>query len=345
MIVWIVGFTRKGCGIAERISNVLGEDVCRVFSKTSADITGTERIECSMNEWTCKAFETSDAVIFVGAAGIAVRYIAPFLKNKGVDPAVIVVDDMGSFVVPIVSGHIGGANALAKRIASGIGAIPVITTATDRNGKFSVDSFAVENDMHIGSMALAKDISAAILDGRQVGLFTEVHLTNTPSELTECDNGELGIFISPRDVKGPFIKCLKLTPRCHVLGIGSRKGISAEDMERFISDVLRNEEIAIESVRAIGSIDLKKDEGCIIEFGKKYRIPCEFFTSEELAALPDIGYTGSEKVRSVTGVDNVCERAAMMLSRDGALLVKKISKEGKTLSISKDGSSFNMGVE
>lgn len=108
-----------------------------------------------------------DGIVFVGAVGIAVRSIAPFIENKAKDPAVIVLDEEGMFCIPILAGHLGGANALALWIADAVGAVPVITTATDRKKRFAVDLFAKENDLEISDLKLAKEISAALLAGKR----------------------------------------------------------------------------------------------------------------------------------------------------------------------------------
>ncbi|MBR6258633.1 MAG: hypothetical protein IKR21_00285 [Oscillospiraceae bacterium] len=120
-------------------------------------------IDTPCTDFCGRLFSERDALIFVSAAGIAVRSVAPFIKDKRTDPAVICIDERGKNVIPLLSGHIGGANALALRIADHLGASPIITTATDVNGKFSVDKWAAENGFMIDNMKAAKAVSAAIL--------------------------------------------------------------------------------------------------------------------------------------------------------------------------------------
>ena len=127
-------------------------------------------------DWRRMAWEQAEGLVFVGAVGIAVRSIAPLLRSKTTDPAVVVVDEAGQFAISLVSGHMGGANQLARQVASCLDATPVVTTATDVNGKFAVDVFAVKNGLAIGSMRRAKEISAAILAGRPVGIHTAYRL-------------------------------------------------------------------------------------------------------------------------------------------------------------------------
>jgi cobalt-precorrin 5A hydrolase len=285
-------------------------------------------------------------VIFIGAVGIAVRYVAPFLKNKAADPAVICMDERGQFVIPLLSGHIGRANDLAKEIAEVTCAVPVITTATDIHGRFSVDSYAVKNNLHIGSMAAAKEISSLIVDDKKVGLVTDVPISDKiPPELDLNGDEDTGIFISYRESKGPFKRTLKLTPRCHVLGIGCRRGTPAERIEDFVKEVLKREDISMNSVRAVASIDLKRDEAGLLEFSGRIKAEPVFFSSEALASLPDMGFTPSDRVKKITGVDNVCERAAFAASKNGKIIVKKISKDGMTLSIAREPVYLDMAGE
>ena len=258
------------------------------------------------------------------------------------DPAIISMDDGGQFVISLLSGHIGGANDLAKEIAEKIGAVPVITTATDVHGKFAVDTFAAKQDMHIWSIRLAKEVSSLIVNGGRVGLVSDVPVTGSiPPELDLDGKEELGIFVSYSGSEGPFARTLKLTPRCHILGIGCRRGTSAWNIETLMNEVLSRENISVKSVRGIASIDLKSDEEGLLEFSKRMRIDPVFFTANELASLPDMGFTPSELVMSVTGVDNVCERAAFAAARNGDIIVRKTSREGVTLAVVREPFSLD----
>jgi cobalt-precorrin 5A hydrolase len=334
MRIRTIAFSRRGCELAQKVRKALKQHDCTIHSKTTAGAAGTEKVDGPASIWTKNAFVSSDAIIFIGAVGIAVRYIAPFLKNKTKDPAVICIDEKGGFVIPLLSGHIGGANDLAEEIAEAIGAVPVVTTATDIHGRFSVDSYAVKNNLHIGSMSAAKEISALIVDDRKAGLVSEFPVPGgTPPELDLGGNEDVGIFISHGRSKGPFKRTLKLTPRCHILGIGCRKGTPCGKIEAFVKKALEKEDISIKSVRAVASIDMKSSEEGLLEFSRKIKAESVFFTSEELSSLPDLGFTPSERVKAVTGVDNVCERAAFAASKDGRIILKKTSEDGMTLAV------------
>ena len=343
-MIYIVAFSSRGCSTALRIAEGLGLEY-RVFSKTTGNTADTETIITSISDWTSAAFKKSEGIVFVGATGIAVRAIAPHLKNKMEDPAIVCVDELGRYSISLLSGHIGGANILAERIALTIGAEPIITTATDINKKFSVDSFATSCDMHIGSMALAKDVSAAVLEGKFVGLKSDYPMKGcVPNELTIADTGELGIYITSKS-KEPFEKTLSLFPRNHVLGIGCKKGTPKADIDELVTSVLNSFDISIKSIRLIASIDLKKEEEGLLKFASDNEIPVIFFSSGELNSLPDIGYSRSDFVIKITGVDCVSERSAIKASINGELIVKKISENGVTVAIVREPFELYFGDE
>ena len=343
-MIFIVAFSTKGCSTALKIAKGLGKE-CKVFSKTSGDSTDTEMITVSMSDWTGAAFKEAKGIVFVGATGIAVRAIAPHLKNKMKDPAIVCVDELGKYAISLLSGHLGGANILTKQVASIIGGEPIITTATDINKKFSVDSFALSHDMAIGSMALAKDVSAAVLEGRFVGLKSDYTLKgNLPDGLTIADAGELGVYITSNSIE-PFTKTLRLFPKDHILGIGCKKGTSEVDINDLVTSVLGSSDVSIKNVRLIASIDLKKEEKGLLKFAEDNRIPTIFFSSEDLNSLPDVGYSRSDFVIKITGVDCVSERSAMAASIDGELIVKKVSRNGVTVALVREPLELCFGDE
>ena len=275
-------------------------------------------------------FTGSDALIFIGAAGIAVRTIAPHVVSKTSDPAVIVIDDRGRFVIPVLSGHIGGANDIARGIAGLIGAQPVVTTATDGAGRFSCDAWAVKHDCAISSMAVAKDVSAAILT-HDIPVSSEYELPDDlPSGLVAGSDGELGIYIGIYKGK-PYVSTLRLVPRVVTLGVGCRKGISVQDIMKCVRMVLDSNDIDIRAVGKIASIDVKKDEKGILELAEALGAQTEFYTADELNAVPG-EFDESEFVRKTVGTGNVCERAAALAG--GKLIIKKTAHGGVTVAVS-----------
>ena len=327
-----VAFSTNGCRTALRLGDALREDDVRIFSKTSSDSLGVERIEGKMDEWTGSSWDECDALVYIGAIGIAVRYIAPYGRSKTTDPAVVCMDEHGRWAVALLSGHIGGCNELTARIADRMGSEPIITTATDLNGKFSVDTFAARNGMRISSMAIAKDVSARVLDGRFVGFRSAIPVVgDLPDGITLADTGELGICISSDPDERPFDVTLSLVPQDIVLGVGCRRGTDPDKLWRFVTSTLEGLGIARQRVAAVSSIDIKRDEEAILELARRLRVPASFHSAEELNSLRG-EFSRSEFVSSVTDVDCVCERSAAIAGGEEFVL-RKTPMDGMTLAI------------
>ena len=331
MKIAIIAFSTNGCSTSLKIKNILKNDEITLACKTTSDTLGIKNIEGKTSVWVSERFIDSDAIIFVGSIGIAVRYIAPFVKSKTTDPAIVCLDELGRFTVPILSGHIGGANKLANKIAEGLNSTVVITTATDINSKFSVDVFAVENNLRIMSMSLAKDCSARILDGRFIGMCSEYEYDELPNGLTKSDRGEFGICISQDKKKKPFDSTLSLIPMDVHLGIGCRKDTDSQKLCDFVFEILNEMNIDKSRICSINSIDLKSKEKAIIELSEKLRVPFYTYSSDELNKLEGT-FSKSEFVNKITNVDCVCERSAMVKGKE--LIKKKTAKDGMTIAIS-----------
>ena len=196
-----------------------------------------DSIQISTSAWAGEKFSDSDALIFIGATGIAVRSIAPYVASKKSDPAVLVVDECGKFVISLLSGHLGGANELALKTAEILEAIPVVTTATDLHHRFAVDVFAKKNNCNIFNMKAAKEVSAALLAGKKVGFYSEFPTdgmddrseeeTQKSSDFdgtgTDCTNIDCGVAVTVHTSCNPFISTTQVVPKCLTLGMGCRK--------------------------------------------------------------------------------------------------------------------------
>ena len=335
MKVYIIAFSTQGCRTAKAVAEAMsGEDVS-LFAKTTADSLGITQVTKSMRTWTKEAFSVCDSIVFVGSVGIAVREIAPFVKSKDVDPAVISMDELARFTIPLLSGHIGGANELALRIAGDIGSTPVVTTATDINGKIAIDAFAVTHDMAIFNLKAAKDVASRILSGDPVGIVSDFPIEGTvPPELSAGPDAPTLVVVS-ENIAGRPKGALLLIPRRRVLGIGCRRGTPKEDIEALVDRVLSENGIPRETVRACASIDLKKDEEGLLAFAADRRLPISFHSAEELNSLEG-EFSRSEFVNSVTSVDCVCERSAVFASRSGRITVRKQAANGVTVAVAEE---------
>lgn len=325
----IVSFTRKGALLGEKIGKGLPDAEIYTICRLSQE-TGQKPVD-RLRDWTALQFAEKDGLIFISATGIAVRAIAPFVKDKLTDPAVVSVDEAGRFAVPLLSGHMGGANDLARQVATLSGGTAVISTATDVNGCFAVDVWARENGLTLTDREGAKRISAAILEGKTVSFATEIPMER-PAALTGGKSGGLGVFVTVHTNLRPFSRTLCLYPKALVLGIGCKKGLNVGQVEKVVRRVLQEHGLATEAVAKIASIDLKTEDAGIQRLAKQWQIELCFYTAEELRAVEG-NFTQSSFVRSVTGVDNVCERSAVLASGGGRLLVRKQAGEGVTVAV------------
>lgn len=338
MDISIISFTQKGSLLNKKLScnlNKFGYN-CESFTtyKTAKEL-GLFSLKNGLKDWTEEHFHKKEAIIFIGAIGIAVRAIAPFVKSKTTDPAIVVIDELGKFTVPILSGHIGGANFLTEEISRILDSTPVITTATDINGKFSVDIFARKENLYICDMTMAKKISSEVLDNVDIGVVSDYKIEgNLPKGVKILENGEIGVCISVQD-KSPFINTLNLIPKILTLGIGCRRDTSIDQIKNIVMKVLNENNISINAVKNVASIDLKKDEKGLIQFVEKYGLEFITYTSDELNALEG-EFTESTFVKSVTGVSNVCERAAVLGSNNGKLIINKRAENGVTVAIAEE---------
>ena len=328
MKVSIIAFTDNGMEIAYKLSNSLSE---------TNDVDFTRCGKGALSTWTEEHFSTNDALIFIGAIGIALRAIAPYIKTKTKDPAVVVVDELGQFSIPILSGHIGGANELALRISEILNAIPVITTATDINKVFAVDTWAKSQGLHILNPECIKLVSSKLLKGESVHVKSDYPIQgNLPKNVylndLEDSNAGYDVIITHKDLENERKNdTLLLVPQIITVGIGCRKDISFEAIESSILNILESENYHILAINALASIDKKANENGILEFAKKYDLPFNTYSAEELNSLEG-DFTKSDFVKSVVEVDNVCERSAVMES-DGELIRRKDTCDGRGVTV------------
>ena len=313
-----LAFSDRGEALAARLAEALGGKASRCSRPLS------------LAEWTGEAFLQAQGLVFVGAAGIAVRAIAPFVKSKVSDPAVVVVDECGRFAVPILSGHLGGANDLARSIAAACGAAAVITTATDANGAFAVDEWARRQDCRVLDPGRIKEISSAVLAGKTVRVFSPWPIAgDCPAGVTPAENREdCDVRL---DFRASLEDALRLVPRVLALGIGCRKGTPKETLEEAFTTLLARSGVCAEAVYTAASIDLKREEAGLLAFCQAHGWPCRFYSAGELEAA-DGAFTSSGFVKEITGVDNVCERSAV-LSSGGKLYWKKSAGNGVTMAL------------
>lgn len=312
-----LSFTARGAALAERLRTALGG--------TADCAHGAE--EFSLEAWTKEAFAQRQALVFVGAVGIAVRAIAPNLRSKAADPAVVAVDEQGRFAVAVASGHLGGANDLARAVAAVCGAVPVITTATDVGGCFAVDEWARHQNCAVVQPRRIKAVSAKVLAGETILVRSAWRVDGTPpKQVRLADTGaDVAVDLYQRE------EALCLAPRIVVLGVGCRRNTPREALEEHFSALCKRLGLWKEAVCEVATIDCKGDEPGLLDFCGAHGWPLRTYPAEALRQVGGV-FTASAFVEKTVGVDNVCERCAV-LAAGGPLLERKNAGGGVTMAL------------
>ena len=301
--------------------------------KESQPFTGFDRLSSAVSEH----FSAFDGHLFIMATGIVVRMIAPMIRNKTVDPGVLVMDEKGRYIISLLSGHIGGANRLCRTIARLTGAAPVITTATDVNEKPAIDEIAAERGLLIDNPGAIKDVNMAVLRDEVIRVADPHHILDdvtarSPFQQTDgraqCDVyvGEVTDNIS----SGALI----LRPPVLVVGIGCNRGTAAAHIREHLTGVFEAHHLSVKSISRIATIDIKKDETGIVDLAGQYNLPLVFYSKEALNRVED-QITPSLMAEKYTGAKNVCEAAAILASNNGHLIIPKTKTREATLAVAR----------
>ena len=280
----VFAYSRTGMETARRIQAALPE-ITRAFAPQRLAEGDFASIPSPSASFYGELFSSEQVLVFVGSCGIAVRQIAPWVGSKDQDPAVLVVDELGTFVISLLSGHIGGANNLCRVLARQLGAVAVVTTATDLHGRFSVDAWAVKSGCAICGLQEAKAVSAAILEGDVPLTCAFPICSKLPNGVKLGADGPVGILISCRR-ETPFGCTLRLVPKVLTLGIGCRRGTSAQEIRQAVEAALERENLDIQAVARIASVDLKAQEPGLLAFCRELGAEPVFYTAQELMAVP-----------------------------------------------------------
>lgn len=334
MNVACLSFTDKGKLLGKKLESMKSHKY-KIDHYVNRDVKG------GIKEVLKSIWHRYEGVIFISATGIAVRMSAPFIEHKTIDPALVVIDDLGKFSISLLSGHIGGANDLAKDMASLIGAIPVITTATDNRGIESIDIFAKKNDYYIEDISSVTSITSMMVNKKNIGLYTENNKVINYDNLTiirDLDNINheikgLVIVSSQKDIKNINIPYTILRPKNINVGIGCRKGIEGKFIIESIKEQFNKLKISTESIKSIGTVEVKKHEKGIIEASKYFSCPLKILSIEEIKSVED-KFSKSQFVKDTIGVYSVSEPVAYLLG--GSIISGKSKHNGITICISKE---------
>lgn len=317
ILIRIAYFTEKGKEVYSKLEAGLQNAVFEVKTE-----------EISLKDFARDSFEKHIPLVFVGATGIAVRSIAPFIESKLSDIPVIVIDELGLNVIPILSGHYGMGNPLAKRLAKVLEARAIITTATDIEQIYPIDSFAARNGFRIIDKAMIKKVSMKLLSGKKVYYKNSIEnlsfIDNEPANIQEA-KGKIWDIIFSED-EGQKGDALIIKPKTLVVGMGCKRGKSFEALLEFLLEDYKLEELK-NNLYAICSIDKKADEPGLLRLAAY--LHCKFitFSAEELEAVSG-DFSESKFVKEKVGVSNVSERAAVCVG--AKLKANKKARDGMT---------------
>ncbi len=343
----IISFTEKGAHLSLKLLDMLSEEGenAWLYTKCSKYRDGSinkrlRYVYSNTDEWAKVQMSAKNGLLFIGACGIAVRAIAPWVVNKLYDSPVLVMDELGTYVIPILSGHVGGANEIAVKIAEMTGSIPIITTATDLNKSFAVDIFAKKNYLYIENKNGIAKVSSKVLRGEKINIAIESHGYGHDSRFA---NQIKIVDFPPKQPVDVIIttgNCgynadLVLRPREYVLGMGCKRDKEPEKIAGYIDQTLTALGISKNQVYAICSIDKKRDEAGFLQWSSLERIPFITYSAEELEDVEG-DFEVSQFVKSQVGVDNVCERAALKgCGEGGELVYRKHASDGMTIAVAK----------
>ena len=335
MKIIVFSFSDSGYELGEKIKSLkLGDYEFKHYR--SREIVGGVRSILKGNWNVVYGF------IFISATGIAVRSIKDFIHDKKTDPAIIVMDDMGKYVISLLSGHIGGANELTRNLSYILKSQAIITTATDNRGMEAIDLFAKKNSYKMRNMKDVTKLTAMMVDYKKIGFYSEEDRIIQYENLYKIDDLkkipsfiEGMIIVSSRDkIEDINLPYCQLIPKNINLGIGCRRGSKKEAIMEFIREELLKLNLLEDGLKRIGTIEVKKDEVGLLESAAELKLDLEIFTVEQISIVEEM-FEKSDFVKKTVGVYSVSEPVAYLLG--GELLLRKARKDGITLSISKEG--------
>lgn len=298
-----------------------------------------------------EAFQTKTPLVAIMATGIVIRQVAPLLQGKDRDPAVVVMDERGRFAISLLSGHLGGANALAQTVAAAVAATPVITTASDVQGLPAIDTLAGQLGLIIDNLDAVKLIQSAWLSGQPVHLldpqgYLTPALADFPdlirpaaAEFLQTGQAGPGIYVGCREYDWPAA-WLRLRPKMLVVGVGCNRGTAAAEILQLLADTLRQQRLSRHCLCCLASITLKQTEAGLLAAARSLGVPVQWFTPQELAAIAVPN--PSPVVQRHLGVASVCEAAALKAAGAATLLVAKQKTANVTLAIAQVGSNSSV---
>ena len=349
----IVAISQRGAAIAERVRDALGEDATLYVERRFADgVKGAVAFDLPVRPLVGRLFAECDRLVLMMPVGAAVRLIAAHIEGKHTDAAVVCVDDAGRFAVSLLSGHVGGGDALAERVADAIGATAVITSASHVLETLAVDLLGREFGWRIeASSAMITRASAAVVNGEPVGVYQDAGKRDwwdanrtLPSNLNICESvEELAqyanvLLISDRvDVSDKVAAFNPATlvvyrPRSLVVGLGSRRGVGLDELEKHLYRTFTAYDLSVDAIKCIATAELKRDEAAISQLAERMGVPVRYFGADDLNSMP--GPSGASESQRLLGIVGVAEPAALLAS-GGEIVVPKVRSAAATLAVAR----------
>lgn len=355
--VALVSLTDRGLGTIQRIGeglantvvhnvyiheNVLGQTKNQVETQKQTELQ--PQIFSRLSDIVPRLWQEYSVLIFVMATGIVVRQIASLIEEKDRDPAVLVLDEAGKFVIPLLSGHLGGANAWAHQISEQLGALPVITTATDVRGMVAPDEYARRYGWKVEPIDHLPAVNRLLLEQKRLNVWASYPLKSEHHTwvsdphyhfLSENEKDQANVLIDAFPHSSLKADCLYLVPPILSVGVGCRRGVSSEVILERIRMAVEQLGASLKAISGIYSVDLKSDEVGLIEAAKYLRVPFQTYRADELQAVNlQEQLSRSNFVSEKIGVDGVCEAASLLGAKRGRLVLPKAKGQGVTVAIS-----------
>ena len=338
MKVACLSFTDKGRDIGRKLEKYGDKkDFLEICHYENSEVEGGIK---SIFEKIVKEYE---GIVFISATGIAVRMISPYIIDKTVDPAVVVVDDLGRYSISLLSGHIGGGNRLCEIVGEILGAKPIITTASDGRNIEAVDIFAMRKGYVMENMEEVKKITSMMVNDKRIGYFSEMEghikydnlvfiygLENIKEYEDKLDGVLCISSIKQIDINIPHVI---LRPKNLNIGVGCKKGTSGKEIINAILDVLDKNNFSSNSIKSINTIEIKSDELGILEAASYFKCTRNIYTIEEIKMVEE-KFEKSDFVKRNVGVYCVSEPCAYLSG--GEIVVGKTKYNGITVAVSKE---------
>lgn len=336
----IITATKGGLKQAYKISEGLDADIFTFKKAIEKEDQRHQVISGSLKEFVGQVFKKYDTLLFIMAAGIVVRVISSYVQDKTQDPAVLVMDEAGKYVISLLSGHLGGANEKAVKLAKYIDALPIITTSSDTKGIQSVDMLAKDMGCQIDDMNKAKEITALMVNDYSVGILMDNGIEDSMDiqkidglkRMNSKDEEIDGlVYISNRiaDFTTPMVQ---LIPKTIVVGLGCKKDYDSHTLFEQLKHIMQKNKIHEKSIKTIATIPLKKYEKAIENAAQVLDAELKIIPIEEIKAVED-EFEGSAFVKKTIGIGSVAEPCGYLASNKGTCIVPKTIMNGMTVSI------------